>query len=110
MITISTDNTQVFQLLENSSTLFEDFSSDKVVLFDFEDDCYLVVYLSSTRNFTSFKAENYLQEIDALPSLIDEIQDYSNSSISSFISNEAIKLIENKMHTKNNNRFYFDAH
>lgn len=110
MITVSIDNTQIFTLLEKSNTLFEDFSIDKILLFDFEDDCFLVFYSSSTRNFTAFKAENYLQEINSLPSLIDFVQDYSDVSISSFIKNEAIKLIEDKLHTKNNNRFYFDAH
>ena len=110
MIIVSTDNTQVFQLLENSNSLFEDFSIDKVVLFDFNDDCYLVIYLASTRNFTSFRAENYLQETNALPSLLEEVQDYSSLSIYAHLINESIKLIEHKMHTKNSNRFYFDAH
>ena len=110
MITILTDNVEIYQLLEKREILFEDFFSDKLILFDFEDDCYLVIYSSSTRNFISFKAESFLQEINALPSLIDKIQDYSDDSIPPFIRNEAIKLIENKMHTKNNNRFYFDAH
>lgn len=110
MITISTDNSEIFQLLENSNSLFEDFSADKVVFFDSKDDCYLVFYVSVTRNFISFKAENYFQETNALPSLLDSVQNFAGSPISSSNINYAIKLIENKMHTKNNNRFYFDAH
>jgi hypothetical protein len=51
-----------------------------------------------------------MQEVDSLPSLLEAVQDYSKPGISDSLINQAIRLIENKIHSKNNMRFYFDGH
>ncbi len=109
-MSISSNNTEIYYLLEKANVLFSDFMIDHVVAFDHEDDFLVVIYTHENRNFTSFVAENYLQYSDALPSLLGEVQEYDITIISVFLIEEGIKLIENKMHSKNNARFYFDAH
>ena len=110
MVQISTDNNLIYALLEKSGQLQKDFHSDKVIAFDNEDDFCIVIYSSNSRNFFCFKAQNYLQENDALIHLLDAIQDYSFTDISSFLIDDALQIIENKLLTKNNSKFYFDAH
>ncbi|MCW3083795.1 MAG: hypothetical protein JWP12_1161 [Bacteroidetes bacterium] len=107
---ISTDNTHIYNLLENADQLFPDFNSDHAVAFDLEDDFNVVLYTSESRNFVSYIAENYLQQADELPALIQLVQDFPDPGCSTFLLNEAIRLIEDKLHSKNNSRFYFDAH
>lgn len=106
----SEDNTEIYYLLEKCGQLPADFSIDKVIAFDCDDDFYIVFYTSKDRNFSLFKAIDYIQVTDALPHLLNEIMDYTDADLYSLLVDEAIKYIENKIHSKNNARFYFDAH
>lgn len=110
MISISTDNSEIFQLLEDTENLHFNFSADGAFLFEVGEDCYLVLYSASTRNFCSFKAENWLQLTDALPSLLETVQDYNAHGFSPSLVATGARLVENKLHSKNNSRFFFDAH
>ncbi len=107
---ISTDNTHIYNLLEEANELFPDFKSDRVVAFDFENDFNVVLYTSESRNFVSYIAENYLQEAEELPALIQLVQDFPGPGCSKYLLNEAVRLIEDKLNSQNNSRFYFDAH
>ena len=104
------DNTEIYYLLEKCGQLPTDFSKDKVIAFDCNDDFYIVFYTAKDRSFISFKAKNYIQVVDALPHLLNEIMDCSENELYSSLIDEGIKCIENKIHSKNNARFYFDAH
>ncbi|CAN5400911.1 hypothetical protein BH10BAC1_BH10BAC1_04730 [soil metagenome] len=104
------DNSEIYYLLETCRQLPADFSIDKVISFDAEDDFYIVFYTAKDRNFNLFKAKNYIQITDALPHLLNEIMDYSDADLYASMIDEAIRFIEDKIHSKNNSRFYFDAH
>jgi hypothetical protein len=110
MIQLSTANEWVYTLLEKANGLPLHFNADYVFCFDKEDDLYLVMYTFSNRNFICFTALDYLHDNNALIDLMEAIQDYSLNKINVTIVEEALKIIENKMHSKNNGRFYFDAH
>lgn len=110
MLKISTDNSLIYVFLEKCGQLPVDFSIDKVQIFDHDDDFYLVVYSAFNRNFILFEAQNYLQQSDALPTLLNTLQEYSNITFPEHMIEKAMKLVENKMHSKNNSRFFFDAH
>ncbi len=104
------NTTDIYFFLEKCEQLPLDFSMDKVIAFEHEDDFYIVFYIAQKKKFLLFNAENYLQIPDALPDLLNQIIDYSQEDLHAFLIDEAIKCIENKMHSKNNFRFYFDAH
>lgn len=110
MIKIITDNSEIYHFLESNGNMLNDFFADKVLLIEQDDDCYVILFSSVSRNFILFKAENYLQETDALPILLNTLQEYPDNTIPSHLIEEAMKLVENKMHSKNNSRFFFDAH
>ncbi len=110
MISISTDNSEIFQLLEKCDCVFNLFSVDRTNIFDYEDNCYVVLYSANTRNFILFKAESFNQNSDVLPSLLNALQEFSSNDYSNNLIKQAIRLVENKMYSKNNNRFYYDAH
>lgn len=110
MIKISTDNSLIYALLEECGQLPIDFSIDKIQVFDHNDNFYLVIYSAIDRDFILFEAQNYLQQSDELPVLLNTLQDYSNSSFPDHLIEKAMKLVENKLHSKNNSRFFFDAH
>ena len=84
--------------------------SYKEIAFCQGDDFCIVFFVAKKRNFVSFTAQNYLQITDSLPNLLNEIMDYSNEDFHSSMIDKAIKCIENKMQSKNNSRFFFDAH
>ena len=110
MISTSNDNEQIYFLLEASGNLFSDFSMDRVLAFDREDDFCVVVYSSAGRNFLAFTAKDHLQQTDALPALLGAIQEHSQDRAAAALLEQAAKLVEDRMHSKNNSRFYFDAH
>jgi hypothetical protein len=110
MIAISEDNIKIYQLLEKAEELLTDFSMDKVIAFDHEEDFHIVIYLAGDRNFISFTARNYLQDTNAFPELINSVQEYSNSKIHISLLEQSVRFTEHKMHSKNNSRFFFDAH
>ena len=110
MIKIITDNSFIYTLLEHAEQLPNDFTLDKVLAFDLEDDFCLVLYTSADRNFVCFKTINYLQESNTLIDLQDKVQEYFIDTINATQINESLQIIENKIHSKNSYRFYFDAH
>lgn len=110
MIKVSNDNNFIYSFLEKTEQLPVDFYSDKVLAFDSEDDFCIVFYVSINRNFICFTAANYLQDNNALICLMEVIQEDSTEQLSIKLINEALQLIEDKMYSKNNSRFYFDAH
>ena len=110
MVLISTDNSLIYALLEKVELVLNDFHTDKVIAFDDEDDFCIVIYTSSNRNFICFKALNYLQHNDALIHLLDKIQEHSFVEVDPGLIDEALQLTEQKLHSKNNSRFFFDAH
>jgi len=110
MITILENNEEIYSLLEHTENLFTDFSLDKVLAFENEDDFCVVLYASSNRNFRAFIAAAYLQQTEALPVLLETIQEYPQENVSAALLEEAAKMVEDKMHSQNNSRFYFDAH
>lgn len=110
MIITSTDNEFIYSFLEKRRQLPIAFETDKVYDFDDNDAYLLIIYISSSRDFVFFKIENYLQDNNALIGLIEAVQEFSNEKMSIVLKNEAIRLVENKLHSKNNSRFFFDAH
>jgi hypothetical protein len=111
MISIITDNILIYAFLEKTGNLPVHFNFDKVFDLENEDDFYVIIYTSSDRNFVCFKAANFIQQDNILIELRDAVQEYSYNDTSSLrFINKALQLIEEKMHTKNNARYYFDAH
>lgn len=110
MIKVSTDNEFIYSVLEKSSQLPREFDLSKVFGFDDMDDFCLVVYQSTSRDFILFRADNYIQNKDILVDLMEAVQEFSFHDYAGELKNEAIKLVENKLHSKNNSRFFFDAH
>ncbi len=106
----SENNTAIYYLLESSGNLPVDFTMDKVIAFEHYDNFYIIFFLAQKRDFIAFTAHDFLQITDSLPNLLNEIMDYSVVDIHSSMIDVAIKYIENKMHSKNNSRFFFDAH
>lgn len=107
MIVVSEDNSEIYSLLERCEKLFTDFSIDHILLFDHEDDCILVIYEALNRSFKAFKARDYQQDVNALPELLAVVNDLVGSEA---LIGESIRLVESKMHSSDNHRFYFDAH
>jgi hypothetical protein len=109
MITVSKDNLKIYLLLERNEKLFVDFTTDKALIFDIKDDCYVILFSSCSGNFTQFKAESYLHKSDSLTSLLEAMQDFSDEDFPVSLVNDGIRLVENKFNS-DNTRFYFDAH
>lgn len=110
MIITSTDNEFIYSFLEKKMQLPLAFETDKVYDFDDKDDYCLIIYISSCRNFIFFKIENYLQDNNSFLELMEAIQEFSNKEFSIVLKNQTCRLVENKLHSKNNSRFFFDAH
>lgn len=106
---IITDNLEIYQLLENSNSLFNDFTIDHVIELELNDSFFIVLYNSASRDFMAFEGEEFRQKKDVLPDLLQMLQEY-RGVFSSEIIQDAIKIIENKIHSKNGSDFYFDAH
>lgn len=107
---MSIDNEIIYSFLEKKMQLPLSFETDKVYDFDDNEDYCLIIYISSCRDFIFFKIENYLQDNNVLIELMEAIQEFSTDNFSIVLKNEAIRLVENKLHSKNNSRFFFDAH
>lgn len=110
MIEISVDNNLIYALVEKADALPQRFDVDAVLAFDLEDSFYVVIYLSDSRNFISFKAKEYLQDNNALIYMQQVVENDNTHEIPVLLIDEALQLIEHKMHTKKNNRYFFDAH
>ncbi len=110
MIELSTDNSLIYSVLEKADALPHRFDVDTVLAFDQEECFYVVLYLSDNRNFISFKAKDFLQDNNALIYMQQFVENYNTNEIPVLLIDEALQLIEHKMHTKKNNRYFFDAH
>lgn len=110
MIEISTDNTFIYTKMEKANALPLRFDLDDVIAFDQDDNFYVSIYLSNTRNFICFIASEYIQENNSLIYLQQVVENYSEMEIPVALVDKALELIEHKMHTKNSSRFFFDAH
>ena len=109
MVNISTDNTIIYSILEKANALPVRFDLDNVLAFDQEDDFYVIIYLSDSRNFICFSISDYLQDSNKFI-YMQQVVESSEKGIPFGLIEEALQLIENKMLTKNNNSYYFDAH
>lgn len=110
MIDISKDNNMIYSILEKANALPVRFDIDNVLAFDLEDDFYVIIYLSSNRNFICFSVSDYLQDSNKLIYMQQVVESYSKKEISLVLIEDALQLIEHKMHTKNSGSYYFDAH
>src|ERR1700746_1388681 len=100
MISISSDNSSIYLLLEKAKQLFSDFSIDKVIAFEHDDIFYIVIYDSLSRNFLSFEACGHIQDINALPDLLSVVQEY-DKKIHFSLFEQAVRCVEDKLHSKN---------
>jgi hypothetical protein len=107
MIKVLQDHSEIYFMMEKAETLFTDFSIDHVAAFDREDDFCLVVYTASQRCFLCFVAEDSRQQTDVLAGLIEKVQEYGEEGK---WKEEALRIIEHRLHSNDNSRFFFDAH
>lgn len=109
MNSIITDNLEIYRLLENSNSLFDDYNIDHITDLELNDSFFVILYNSAKRNFIAFEGREFRQRKDVLPDLLQLVQNYQGDFSSEMIQN-AVKIIENKIHSKSNSDFYFDAH
>lgn len=110
MTKISTDNNFIFSLLDKTNALPIRFDLDDVIAFDFEDTFYIIIYLSSCRNFISFSVSDFIQDSNRLIYMQQVVESYSEKKISPELIDKALELIEHKLLTKDNESYFFDAH
>ncbi|MFL5763488.1 MAG: hypothetical protein ACJ77K_06045 [Bacteroidia bacterium] len=108
MIEQLTDHAEVWYLLEKANAIPPDFSVDHVLAFDLGDDFYIVRYDASVRSFCCFIARSVLHNVNVLAEMIVCVQEWEPAG--ERWKEQAVKLIEHKLHAKNNTRFFFDAH
>lgn len=110
MISISSDNQNIYTILESNELLFSDFDADQVIAFDKENDFYVVIYQGGKRDFVLFCAEKYLKEAYVLRSLIDKLEDMDDGMIPKHLIEKAVRITEEKLLSLNSPNLYFDAH
>lgn len=110
MIDVSTDNNLIYSVLEKANKLPTRFDLDHVFAFDVEDFFYVIIYLANNRNFICFSVGDFLLDSNKLIYMQQVVESYSEKEISLKLAEEALQLIEHKMHTKNNTTYFFDAH
>ena len=110
MINVLEDNERIYAFLEERSQLPLAFDFSQVFGFDDQDDFCLIACTSENRNFILFKAENYVQNKDILVDLMESVQEFPTDLLPVGLQQEAIKIVDDKLHSKNNSRFFFDAH
>jgi hypothetical protein len=108
MIKTITDPSEVWFLLEKAGVHISDFLVDHLLAFELEDDFCIVNYSAADRSFICFFAENAGQDVSLFAAMMNAVQDQGNGSEK--WRSDALKLIEHKLHSKNNQRFFFDAH
>jgi hypothetical protein len=108
MITITTDNTEIYNFLEIQEKVFGDFDCDHVLGFDLDDDFYLIIYQAHNRDFIMWKATGVKQSASALLSLCESVELYEGLSVS--VTDAAMKLMEDRIISGAGSHFYFDAH
>ncbi|MCW3071590.1 MAG: hypothetical protein JWO44_1480 [Bacteroidetes bacterium] len=107
---IITDNHAIYFLLEQAEALPANYSIDHVKELEHEESFYVIVYLAAGRSFTAFESKGYLQDKNILPGMLQLLQGLPADKLPEELLLQAIKLVENKIHSKDNSRFYFDAH
>lgn len=110
MIDIIDNNESIYLLLEKNKLLPLDFSIDVVAELDVDEMYYLSIYNASTRNFILYVSNNYMKDISELSEMMILIQDGSETLFSESTAQKAMNLIDDKIHSRNNSRFFFDAH
>ncbi|MCK6648676.1 MAG: hypothetical protein L6Q66_03380 [Bacteroidia bacterium] len=110
MINIIDNNESIYLLLEKHKLLPPDFSSDAVTELDVDGMYHLSIYNASTRNFILYVSNNYMKDISELSEMMILIQEGSETLFSESIAQKAINLLEDKIHSRNSSRFFFDAH
>jgi hypothetical protein len=108
VISISEDSSAIYFLLEKLDIRIVDFSIDHTLAVDVEDDFLVIFYLSAETKFISFTAVSSLQDKNVLPDLLSKIQDFNK--LSKGLQSKGVRMVEDKIHSKNNSQFYFDAH
>ncbi len=109
MNSITQNNEESYFLLEKANMLFDDFNIDQVVSFDLEEDFYVVVYDSLTRDFITMKAANYRQDKTSLPELLELAEENEEGLLSVAAIDKVVNVIEDKILWGENSQF-FDAH
>lgn len=107
MIIISTDNTQIYCLLEKADMPISDFTIDQVKGFEIENDFCIVIYSAESKNFVSFVAKDYVRE-NAMMALKEAVEISEN--IPSGLLDDTMDIINAMMADTAIFRFYFDAH
>jgi hypothetical protein len=109
MNTVIQNNEEIWLLLEKSNALFSDFSDDQVTDVETQEEYYVIVYLSEKRNFIAYKTEGHLQDKNVLPDFLNFVQQNS-VFLSVTVLDKVLEIIENRIHSRDNALFYFDAH
>ncbi|MCW3102540.1 MAG: hypothetical protein JWO09_980 [Bacteroidetes bacterium] len=104
------DSHAIYFLLEQANALPGDYSIDHVNELEHEGSFYVIVYHAVNRSFIAFESQGYLQDKNVLPGMLQLLQDLPAAELPEELLQQAIKLVENKIHSKDNSRFYFDAH
>lgn len=109
-MTIETNNTIIYSFLENENQLPKDFDVDCVIDFEHKNCFYILVYESISRNFILLSADNYIEQPEELNHLLNELNSFNSNDFDGLLIEMAIKIVENKILSKNNSSFFFDAH
>ena len=109
MIKTISDNETIYFLLEETEMLLKDFNADAVIPLDKDDDFYVIVYTGSARKFFALVAEGCRQDHCLLYEMLDKAEEIRTKD-STLITDEVIKIIQEKIHSMDNSHFYFDAH
>lgn len=107
---IENDNSKIYQFLEKANKLPKNFELDYVNDFEQDNNFYIFIYESVTRNFLLFVAEDYFKHPDELEKLLNAIATYSDDDKDELLMEMAIKIVENKIRSNNTGHFLFDAH
>ncbi len=110
MIHFSTNNSEIYQLLETANQLPEIYSESCVFTFDSKGQFHLIIYSSATRDFFLFSGNDPMQDPDVLPELLNLLLETPSSVIPVELTERAVTLIEDRIHSGKNSGFYFDAH
>jgi hypothetical protein len=110
MINVISDSASIYFLLEQKDIPIKDFSKDWVIGCDDADTFYLIMYNSATKKLRAFFSEDHLQNNTVFPEFIEMFQNMTEDNVIGKLAEKAIRIIEDKMYSKNNSRLYFDGH
>jgi len=104
MATELNNQPEIFQLLEKSNSIFDNFQRDNTVVFEFEKLFYVVFYNHKKNILKAFVCELSIAELKELIALVQNTADISREQ-----EVIALKTIENKIASLSLSSF-FDAH